>query len=55
MVDEPWMGLRDTDPVVRYLVLVKLSRAVAVPEPLRRALREDSSETVRALARQRWP
>lgn len=51
---QPWLGLRDPDPVVRHAELVKLARDVDVPEDLRRSLLEDPSESVRLVAAERW-
>ncbi|HLU40286.1 MAG TPA: hypothetical protein VK081_12945 [Planctomycetota bacterium] len=53
LVDEPWLGLRDADPVVRYLVLLSWPQDRPLPEGLRADLREDPSEMVRMLARER--
>jgi hypothetical protein len=52
---DPAMGLRDPDPVVRYLVLRQWSTKAPVPEELRGELRNDPSEMVRLLARERFP
>ncbi len=49
LVAEPWLGLRDPDPVVRYLELQACS-GKDVPADLRRALRADDNEMVRLLA-----
>jgi len=56
----PWeadtgMGLRDRDPVVRYLVLDNWSRRDPVSESVRRALLADPNEAVRELAAETWP
>lgn len=50
LVDDPWLALRDADPVVRYRTLVALAKPDQVPEDLRTALRNDPSETVREVA-----
>jgi hypothetical protein len=52
---EPWMGLADPDPAIRYLELDRLDRGADVPAPLRDALRDDESALVRELARRLWP
>lgn len=56
---DPGMGLRDPDPVVRYMVLQNRSAALSkrdpIPEDLQRELREDPSEMVRLLARKLFP
>ncbi len=49
LVAEPWLGLRDRDPVVRYLELQACS-GNDVPADLRRALLADDNEMVRLLA-----
>ncbi len=53
-VADPWLALRDADPVVRYRALVTLAKPDQVPEELRAALRSDASETVREVAGARW-
>jgi len=52
---DPALGLRDPDPVVRHAVLGALRRPAGVPAELRDALRADTSESVRLLARELWP
>jgi hypothetical protein len=52
---EPWMGLTDRDPAIRYLELDRLDRGADVPAAVRDALREDESVLVRELARRLWP
>lgn len=52
---DPAMGLRDPDPVVRYLVLRQWSAKAPVSDDLRDQLRSDPSEMVRLLARERFP
>ncbi|MHC4845156.1 MAG: hypothetical protein ACYTCU_03240 [Planctomycetota bacterium] len=57
---EPWtadpeMGLRDRDPVVRYLVLDNWSGRDPVSDATRRALLADPNEAVRELAAETWP
>jgi len=57
---EPWaadpeMGLRDRDPVVRYLVLDNWSKRNPVNDTVRRALLADRNEAVRELAAETWP
>ena len=54
-VAEPWMGLSDPDPAIRYLELDRLSRNTNVPTGLRDALRSDESALVRELAQRIWP
>lgn len=53
--DDPTMGLRDADPVVRYMVLLRFSGRESIPEDLQRDLRSDPSEMVRLLARKYFP
>lgn len=55
LVAQPWIGLRDADPVVRYMELLVWPRSADVPEPLRDNLRADACESVRLLALRRWP
>ncbi len=52
---DPTMGLRDADPVVRYLVLRRWPHRESIPEDLQRDLRSDPSEMVRLLARKSLP
>ena len=52
---DPARGLRDRDPVVRYVLLERWPADREVPADLREALRDDPDEAVRQLARQRWP
>lgn len=52
--DDPTMGLRDPDPVVRYLVLQRWPQRQPIPDDLQRDLRSDPSEMVRLLAQQRF-
>ncbi|MEZ5964162.1 MAG: hypothetical protein R3F56_09980 [Planctomycetota bacterium] len=52
---DPCLGLRDPDPVVRYLELLGLARDTKVPAELRDALLHDANEMVRLLAQRRWP
>ncbi|MHC5210892.1 MAG: hypothetical protein ACYTG2_09265 [Planctomycetota bacterium] len=54
-VAEPWMGLTDVDPAIRYLELERLKRPGDVPPSVREALRADESALVRERARQLWP
>lgn len=49
LVEEPWLGLRDRDPVVRYLEL-RSWNGKQMPADLRAALLSDENEMVRALA-----
>ncbi len=44
---DPLAGLRDRDPVVRYLELLALPRNLVLPSDLRSALQRDPSESVR--------
>jgi hypothetical protein len=53
--DDPALGLRDPDPVLRYLVLEAHEHRERVPADVRAALREDPDAAVRALARALWP
>lgn len=55
LVAEPWLGLSDQDPVVRYLELQMWRRGAEVPAALRDSLRNDASESVRALAAEKLP
>ena len=50
---DPAMGLRDPDPVVRYLELRDCQDPAALPEALRAALLADPNDMVRALADRR--
>ncbi|HZL99098.1 MAG TPA: hypothetical protein VFD43_02505 [Planctomycetota bacterium] len=52
---DPSRGLRDPEPVVRFLLLDGWPARVEVPAEIRSALRSDPDEAVRQLARQRWP
>lgn len=52
---DPARGLRDPDPVVRYLLLTGWPKGLPVPDETRLALLSDPDEAVRQLARQRWP
>lgn len=54
MVAEPWLGLRDPDPVVRYLELQGWPRSAELPPALRDNLRTDPCESVRLLAIERF-
>lgn len=50
---DPAMGLRDADPVVRYLELRRWPKGDALPQALRAALLADQNEMVRTVARAR--
>jgi hypothetical protein len=52
---EPEMGLRDRDPVVRYLCLDRFGKRNTWSVAVRRALIADSNEAVRELAAKTWP
>ena len=52
---DPALGLRDPDPVVRYLVLESWPRGEGVPKELRNELRNDPNEMVRLSARKAFP
>jgi hypothetical protein len=52
---EPWMGLTDPDPAIRYLELTRLEAPGRVPATVRAALRADASALVSELARRVWP
>lgn len=52
---DPTRGLRDPDPVVRYVLLERWPADRKVPDELREALCDDPDDAVRQLARQRWP
>jgi hypothetical protein len=54
MID-PLDGLEDPDPYVRFDVLERLPRKQVVAPELRAALLQDPVESVRLLARERWP
>lgn len=53
--DDPALGLRDPDPVVRYEVLQQLRRDARVPDDVQKALRNDPVEMIRWLAHERFP
>ncbi|MGQ0553994.1 MAG: hypothetical protein ACT4PU_12345 [Planctomycetota bacterium] len=52
---DPLAGLRDRDPVVRFILLGELPTTVDVPPELRAALLADENEMVRLRAAERWP
>jgi len=52
---DPSDALRDADPVVRWSMLQSLPQEFEVAPELQQLLRNDAVETVRLLARQRWP
>ena len=52
---DPARGLRDPDPVVRYLLLDQWPAGAEVPAEVQAALLADPDEAVRQLALQRWP
>jgi hypothetical protein len=53
LVREPWLGLRDADPVVRYLELLAWDPGQSLPTGLRDDLLADPNEMVRLLAEER--
>lgn len=52
--EEPTMGLRDPDPVVRYQVIESWPRNERVPRELQDQLHDDPNEMVRLIARKRF-
>ena len=52
--EDPTMGLRDPDAVVRYMVLLRWSHREPIPDELQRDLESDPSEMVRLLAQKRF-
>jgi hypothetical protein len=51
---DPRRGLQDPDPVVRYELLRRIDRELAIDDDLREALCNDPNEVVRAAAQRRW-
>ncbi len=54
-VEQPWLGLLDADPIVRYQELDELEAGIDPPATVIDALRDDPSESIRIVARSRWP